>query len=129
MSFFGNFFSTDAEEMPDFWNPIVSHEDLKAALEQSAIKPILIFKHSTRCIISKTVLRNFEKELQDAKQLPFEPYFLDLLNHRELSNKIADDLGVAHQSPQAILIQEGKAVYDASHDRISLSAIPQNSHQ
>jgi bacillithiol system protein YtxJ len=47
------------------------------------------------------------------------PYFLDLLEHRDISNEIVIRFGVVHQSPQLILIKDGKAVYNASHSDIA----------
>ncbi len=80
--------------------------------------PVLIFKHSTRCIISRTVLKNFEKEFDLGDKV--KPYFLDLLEFRPISNEIAAVFNVTHQSPQLIVIKNGKAVYDASHDSITI---------
>ena len=85
-------------------------------------KKVAIFKHSTRCHISKTVLRNFESEVQNTDK-NVEYYFLDLLAHRNLSNKIAEDFGVEHQSPQLIVLENGKSVKDASHQAISLHLV------
>jgi bacillithiol system protein YtxJ len=45
-------------------------------------------------------------------------YFLDLLEHRDISNAIASRFGVYHQSPQLLLIKDGKSVYDVSHSDI-----------
>ena len=96
-------------------------EDLHQVVNESAGKPVLIFKHSTRCSISRMVLKQFENEfdLQDK----ITPYFLDLLNHRDVSNEIATKFDVYHQSPQLIVIQDGKSVYDASHDSIDAQSL------
>ncbi|GGP02244.1 thioredoxin family protein [Cloacibacterium rupense] len=120
MSFFNNLFGSSTSELPEFWHKIESEEDLKLALEHSTEKPIVIFKHSTRCMISKSVLRNFENEIKNTNQPAIDFYYLDLLNHRNISNEIAEQLKVTHQSPQAILIKDQKAIFNASHDRISL---------
>lgn len=119
----GLFSSTSGTERPDFWNLLSSEAELRQALEASVEQPVVLFKHSTRCIISKTVLRNFENEVENAGQLPFKFYFLDLLSQRELSNEIAQVLGVTHQSPQVIVVSNQEAVYDASHDGISLESL------
>ena len=52
-----------------------------------------------------------------------QPYFLDLLEYRSISNEIASRFGVFHQSPQILVIREGKSVYDASHDAIAVSEV------
>ena len=122
MSIFNKIFGGSAKEKQssEFWNHINSEADLEKAVEESHNKKVAIFKHSTRCFISKTVLKNFEKEVAESdKDVSF--YFLDLLAHRDLSNKIADDLGVQHQSPQLIVLENGNAVKNASHQSISLS--------
>lgn len=124
MSFFNKIFGSSEEEKPSpkFWKYIESEEDLKLAIATSAEKKVAIFKHSTKCFISKTVLKNFEKEVENSDK-NVDYYFLDLLAHRDLSNKIADDLGVTHQSPQLIVLENGVVVNHASHQSISLSLI------
>ncbi|KPH14304.1 bacillithiol system redox-active protein YtxJ [Chryseobacterium sp. ERMR1:04] len=124
MSFFDKIFG-GKEEKPEeksFWKKIESEEDLQTAIENSSRHKIGIFKHSTSCFISKTVLRNFEKEIENTDE-KVDLYFLDLLAHRPISNKIAEDLGVRHESPQFIVIENGKAISNASHQDISLSQI------
>jgi len=124
MSFFDKIFNGKEEnsEKESFWKKIESEEDLKNALENSFNQRIAIFKHSTSCFISKTVLRNFEKEIENLDQ-KVELYFLDLLKYRSISNKIAEDLGVRHESPQLIVIENGKAINNASHQHISADQI------
>lgn len=123
MSFFNKIFGSSEEKAsPEFWKYIESEEDLNRAIATSAEKKVAIFKHSTRCFISKTVLKNFEKEVENSNK-DVDYYFLDLLAHRNVSNKIADDLGVTHQSPQLIVLENGVVVNHASHQSISLSLI------
>ena len=124
MSFLNKIFGSSEEEKSGetFWKSIKSEEDLQNAIAESSEKKVVIFKHSTSCFISKTVLKNFEREVQNSdKDVSF--YFLDLIAHRDISNKIADDFGVTHQSPQLIVLENGKAVADASHQSISVSLI------
>lgn len=125
MSFFDKIFGGNSNETSDqksFWQNIKSEEDLEKAIESSYQHKIAIFKHSTSCFISKTVLRNFEKEVENTDQ-KVEVYYLDLLAHRPISNKIAEDFGIRHESPQLIVIENGKPVNSASHQDISLSQI------
>jgi bacillithiol system protein YtxJ len=124
MSFFDKIFGGKEEtsEQKSFWKKIESEEDLKKAIEHSFQNKIAIFKHSTSCFISKTVLRNFEKEIANLDQTA-DLYFLDLLAYRPISNKIAEDLGVNHQSPQLIVVEKGKAINNASHQDISVEQI------
>ncbi len=124
MSFLNKIFGNREEQNPEitFWNYIESEENLYKAKEESFKKKVVIFKHSTRCYISKIVLKKFEKQVGNSdKEVGY--YFLDLLAHRNLSNKIAVDFGVEHQSPQLIILENGKAVKNASHQSISLSLV------
>ena len=61
-------------------------------------------------------LKQFENEFNSSDKVT--PYFLDLIAHRDISNAIADQFGVRHESPQLILIKDGKAVYNVSHSDI-----------
>ena len=71
----------------------------------------VILKHNTTCPISKGVLERIKAD--DAEIPGVESIFvLDLLAHRDLSNEIADRFGVEHQSPQLLLIKNGKCVYN-----------------
>lgn len=90
------------------------------AVELSHEKPQLIFKHSTRCSISSMAKDRLEREwnLENV-----EPWYLDLIAYRNISNAITSQLGVHHESPQAILLKDGIVVYDDSHNSISVSEI------
>lgn len=124
MSFFDKIFGgkNEAPDHKSFWKKIESEEDLTKAIENSHHHKIAIFKHSTSCFISRTVLKNFEKEVENSDQKA-ELYYLDLLAHRPLSNKIADNFDIRHESPQLIVVENGKAINSASHQDISLSQI------
>ena len=124
MSFLNKLFGSSEEQNDSqtFWKNIATEEDLENAVTESATKKVAIFKHSTSCFISKTVLKNFEKEVANSEN-DVSYYFLDLIAHRNISNKIADQFGVTHQSPQLIVLEKGKAVKDASHQSISVDII------
>jgi bacillithiol system protein YtxJ len=96
------------------WLPIDSEDHLLGLRALSETKPLLIFKHSTRCGISSTALNRLEREWKDEAS-PIQTYMLDLLKHRDLSQGIAQLFAVEHQSPQVILIHHGKAIYSSSH--------------
>jgi bacillithiol system protein YtxJ len=106
------------------WNKIENLTDLEAAISASNHQPIAIFKHSTRCSISSTALDRFERAWQKTDQHQnLKPYLLDLIQFREISNQVADQLEVRHESPQIIIIKEGKAVFHESHYGILLDDI------
>ena len=50
-------------------------------------------------------------------------YYLDLIKHRNISNRIATDFHVPHQSPQVLIINQGKCIYDESHSGITMDEI------
>ncbi|MCG2792692.1 MAG: bacillithiol system redox-active protein YtxJ [Weeksellaceae bacterium] len=124
MGFLDQIFGKKEEQAPrkSLWKNIETQKDLDLAVEKSFQHKVLIFKHSTRCFISKTVLKSFEKQMQNSHQ-DLAYYFLDLLAHRDISNQIEDRFSVTHQSPQLIVLEHGKAVYNASHQSIDLDKI------
>lgn len=122
MGLFNNFFGSEEAskkvETKVNWVALTSLEQLNEIKALSNEKLVAIFKHSTRCSISRMALKQFENEfnLQDK----VTPYFLDLLEYRPISNEIADRFQVFHQSPQLILVKEGNAIYDVSHSDIQV---------
>ena len=104
------------------WSFLNSIEDWQAALGHSQEQPIVVFKHSTRCSVSFMARKRFEAEWNENEQVA-RPYFLDLIAHRDVSNRIAEDTGVRHESPQMILIDKGKVLYHASHYAIDPEAL------
>ena len=109
------------------WNKLTSEEQIDQVIAASEEKPVLLFKHSTRCSISSMsldrLLRNWKPE--DADKIT--PYYLDLIAFRSLSNLVAERFGVPHESPQVLLIQNGKVTYHESHYGISYAEIMKQS--
>ncbi len=104
------------------WIALEREEQLEEIVEISAVTPVLIFKHSTSCGISRMALKQFEKEY-DFDKKTLEPYFLDLKKYKSLSNLVASRFGVHHESPQVLLIKNGNAVYNESHGGINVGAV------
>jgi bacillithiol system protein YtxJ len=102
------------------WIELTSAEELTALVEKSYHSPQVIFKHSTRCNISSVVLRRLEKE-DEIATINF--YYLDLIRYRSLSNKIAEQFQVHHESPQVLVIKNGECRYDESHMAIQMDDI------
>ena len=99
------------------WSVLKTVEQLGTIAEESKTIPVAIFKHSTRCGISRMVLRNFESTYSiDANKMKL--YYLDLLANRELSDEVGYTFQVLHQSPQLIIIKNGVAVAHTSHHGI-----------
>lgn len=105
------------------WYELESLDDLEELIQVSMKIPVVLFKHSTRCGISKFVLKHFERGITEQDAGDFHFYFLDLIRYREVSDQIADRFDVRHESPQVILISKGHAVYDASHHGIQAHMI------
>ncbi|QHS55613.1 bacillithiol system redox-active protein YtxJ [Mucilaginibacter sp. 14171R-50] len=99
------------------WISLETADQLENIKQQQGYS--LIFKHSTRCSISMMAKRRFEMDWQSLPaDMPL--YFLDLIKYRELSNKIAQDFSVYHESPQMLLIKDGECILDQSHGAISV---------
>lgn len=99
------------------WIPLQSESQLEDIKARSADRPQLIFKHSTRCSTSAVVKGRLERA-KEPQSIDF--YYLDLLNYRPVSNRIADLFRVDHESPQVLLIRDGECVYDESHMGITM---------
>lgn len=106
------------------WIPLTSIEGFEQILEKSASKLQVIFKHSTRCSTSSVALSRFERAA-DNDQIDF--YFLDLLAYRDVSNKIAEELSVYHESPQVLLIKNRECIYSESHLSINMEELMEES--
>ncbi len=101
---------------------LTSVEDLDRALEESNERPILLFKHSITCPISTRAMREFENFLDQAD--PRVGYNLIIVQTaRRVSNEAAARLGVAHESPQALLVHRGREVWNTSHLYITADSL------
>lgn len=82
----------------------------------------LIFKHSTRCPVSSAAKRRFESDWFKQDR-PIPAYYLDLIEYRDVSNKIATELEVVHQSPQLIVVHQKTVLHHSSHTSISADKV------
>lgn len=124
MSLFNNFFGSTPQEETNSkinWSHLSDISQLHEIEDASNSKLVLIFKHSTRCSISRMALRQFENEFEANENVL--PYYLDLLNHRDISNEIAVKFSVVHQSPQLLIISKEKCIHNASHSDIDAGVI------
>ena len=88
---------------------------------------VVIYKHSTQCGMCDAAIeevRAFEGERPAATTI----YYLDLLAHRDVSNAVAQNLGVRHESPQVLFLKEGKPAAVLNHRAIRLDAL-RKAHQ
>lgn len=107
------------------WNTLDNTDTIAEIKESSAVQPILIFKHSTRCSISSMALNRLERDWNDEDMKSIKAYYLDLIKNRDVSNAVATAFNVQHQSPQVLIIKDGKCLYDNSHMGISYREISQ----
>lgn len=119
MSFLKNIFNSNTEPKKEVvstinWIPLTTLSQFEEIKEASKTNTVLIFKHSTRCGTSRMVIKQFEKSFNsDLKNVHI--YYLDLLNFRDISNAVASEFQVFHQSPQLLVIKNGVVVAHASH--------------
>ena len=104
------------------WNKLTDANGIEAIKERSKTVPCLIFKHSTSCSISSVAKHRLESSW-DFSAEELEPYYLDLLSYRPISQQVAREFEVHHESPQVLLIRNGECTYDASHLGISVAEI------
>lgn len=125
MGFFGFGNSKTADSALN-WVKLNDEAELDQLIQKESFEhPVVLFKHSTRCSISAMALSRLENNW-DIDPESAVPVYLDLIRYRPISNKIADDLGIMHQSPQIIIVKDGKATYTSSHNEIDVRSIKQN---
>jgi bacillithiol system protein YtxJ len=102
------------------WINLESELDLTKIVEESFQDNlgVAIFKHSTRCSISTVAKTRLTSFWDFKEELPV--YYLDLIAFRNISNLIAEQFEVQHESPQLLVIKAGKCIYKASHLSISV---------
>ena len=96
------------------WNKLENISDIDAIIDQSELNTIVIFKHSTRCGISSSVLRRFEKQTKPPMNRT-NFYLLNVIQHRNISNEISQQLSIHHESPQLLIIKQRKVIAHDSH--------------
>ena len=102
------------------WIPLRSLEELEEIIALSNDQPQVIFKHSTRCNISSVAKSRLERA-SSPDNARF--YYLDLLSYRPVSHSVAERFAVEHESPQILVIKNGKCVYSESHMGIDMEEI------
>lgn len=123
MGLFSKMFGNDNDEKRTehnkiHWIPLAAVSQLEDIAAVSAVKPQVIFKHSTTCGISRMVLNMFTSSFT-LESGAMDMYFLDLHANREVSNAVAEKFQVRHQSPQMLIIKNGLVVAHDSHGAIN----------
>jgi bacillithiol system protein YtxJ len=117
--------ASSSNAQPLRWQRLDSEQQLNEWIDASHEKPVMFFKHSTRCSISSMALSRLENywNLNDEE---VTPVYLDLIQYRPVSNKMAELLNITHQSPQILLVKNGECIYNASHNQIDVEGVKQN---
>ena len=110
---------TDNVDLPR----LSSSEELAGLLELSRERPVMLFKHSTRCPISSFAEREFMDYVPAAAARGVHCVMVLVVEDRQLSLELAEALGVRHQSPQAILVKDRVAAWNDSHEGVTSSAL------
>ncbi len=105
------------------WLEIKEVTEIEKIKELSVTQPVLIFKHSTRCSISSAALGRLERNWKEEDTSALKPYYLDLISYRPASLKVQDTFFVEHESPQVLIIKNGRCIYNASHMDINYKEI------
>lgn len=105
------------------WIKLTNKSQLDTIQAESITGPVVIFKHSTSCSISRTALDRLERNWNDVELAHVKRYYLDLISFREISNSIAAQYQVEHQSPQVLIIKNRESIYNKSHFEISFASI------
>lgn len=103
------------------WINLTSQDQLEDIKQKSQQKPQVIFKHSTRCSISSMAKGRLERSSDIPQEADF--YYLDLISYRTLSARIAEEFHIHHESPQVLVIRNGKCIFDESHYGINMEDI------
>ena len=120
MGLFNKLFNSSSEPKEEKvlpWQALTNVNQLTEIEKRSKTKTQLVFKHSTRCGISRMVMNQFVS-MYDL-DINADLYYLDLLNYREVSNEAGYKFQVLHQSPQLLIVRNGVAVAHASHGGIN----------
>ena len=96
--------------------------ELEAAIAESQHRPVLLFKHSRYCGVSCEALDELHAHIErSAGQTLYK--MITVQTHRPLSDEAAKRLGIRHETPQALLLKDGKVIWNASHFRITASEL------
>jgi bacillithiol system protein YtxJ len=105
------------------WNVLSAPDQIEKIRQESKETPVLIFKHSTRCNISRTTLDRLERNWKEEEMRGVKLYYLDLISYRNVSNELAEVFDVEHESPQILIIKDEVSAYHRSHFEIDYTQI------
>lgn len=97
------------------WKEISTMDEWNSVLEQSAERPAVILKHSTTCPVSASALEEYDEYLGKSPNENIGYYLVKVIESRPVSNQIAEDLKVKHQSPQILYFKNKESIWNTSH--------------
>jgi bacillithiol system protein YtxJ len=106
--------------------PLRGLAELEQVITDSHAQPVVLFKHSYTCGISAEALDELRAHLDGqaaARPVGVRYAMVTVQTHRDVSNAITAKLGVRHETPQAILVHGGRAVWSASHFRVNAAEL------
>jgi len=101
------------------FHPLTSADDLADALAASHEQPIVLYKHSATCPLSARA----RGEVQPIAKGAVPTYEIVVQQARPVSNRISNDLGVRHETPQVLIVHNGSVVFDTSHGAVTTAAV------
>ena len=105
--------------------PLIDVQSVDAAIAESRERPVLLFKHSRYCGVSCEALEELQSHIDARADGAVAYKMITVQTHRPVSDAIAQRLGLRHETPQAILLRDGKVVWNASHFRITATQLDQ----
>jgi bacillithiol system protein YtxJ len=98
-------------------------DELERTLTNSHDRPVLLFKHSFTCGVSAEALDELRSHIEESPLATVQYAMVTVQTHREVCDTISERLGIRHETPQAILVRAGRAVWSASHFRVNAEEI------
>jgi thioredoxin 1 len=105
--------------------PLHDVQSLDAAIAESRERPVLLFKHSRHCGVSCEALDELQAHIEARSEATVAYKMITVQTHRPVSDAASQRLGLRHETPQAILLRDGKVVWNASHFRITATQLDQ----
>ncbi len=103
--------------MPEQWKNLTDEDQIKQIISDSDHRPQIIYKHSTRCPVSSRAYRRVSKISTELAEIA-DIYYLDVLADRPVSNAVARQWEIRHESPQLLIIHNGEVIWHESHGAI-----------
>ncbi|SDX50830.1 bacillithiol system protein YtxJ [Marininema mesophilum] len=105
------------------WKEISTQDEWQEMLNRSQERPLLVMKHSTRCPVSANAWKECETYITTTSHKDVDYVLVKVIESRDVSNKVAEDLNVQHKSPQTILVKNNEAVWNTSHWHITQDSL------